>query len=232
MSSFHRAARLLLSTTLAVPVAAQAALPMHRAPRAPTPSTLPAPHLIGEPASRLGRTYGGTPIDVTTYHYDQNRTGWNATETDLTVASVTSSKFGLLKSLSVKGNVFAQPLILSNFGLPDGTTRNVLIIATSHNMVYAFDAQTYASLWSVSLGTPQNSNDVGCGDSIPEYGISATPAIVRSGSNAATIYVVAATEPSSGTFVSTLHALNAGTGADSVTPVVINPSPRSPTAQP
>src|SRR5271168_1484769 len=63
---------------------------MHRAPHAPLPSTLPPPHFVGDAGTRLHRPYGGTPIDVTTYHYDLDRTGWNQTETDLTPATVAS----------------------------------------------------------------------------------------------------------------------------------------------
>jgi hypothetical protein len=199
-------------------------LPMHRAPHAPLPSSLPAPQEIGDPATRLQRSYSGTPIDVTTYHYDLNRTGWNQTETDLTPATVASTNFGLLATLNVDGNVLAQPLLVSGFVMPDSSTHDVLVVVTGHNSVYAFDAQSYATLWNVNLGTAQNSNDVGCGDVQPEYGISSTPVIVRSGANEATLYVAAATEPSPGQFVSTLHALALGTGADTVTPSVIAPS--------
>lgn len=198
--------------------------PSHRAPFVPAPSSLPKPALIGEPKTRLTRRYGGTPIDVLTYHYDLNRTGWNPTETDLTPATVASTNFGLLATLNVDGNVFAQPLLLSNFVLPDGSTHDVLIVATGHDSVYAFDAQTYAVLWQVSLGKSQSTLDVGCGDVHPEYGITSTPVLVRTAANTATLYVVAATEPAHDQFVTKLHALNVATGADRIAPVTIAPS--------
>jgi hypothetical protein len=223
--------RFLLGAAMAVPagltgtaVAHAAPLPMHVAPVKPVPSTLPAPRLIGDASTRLGRTYGGTPIDVLGYHYDQNRTGWNPTETDLTPASVKSANFGLLATLTVDGNVFAQPLLASGFKMPDGTTHDVLIIATGNDTVYAYDAQTYSILWQVSLGTSQSTSDVGCGDVHPAYGISGTPVIVRKSASKATIYLVAATEPTKGAFVSQLHALDLGTGADTIPPVTIAPS--------
>lgn len=201
-----------------------ATLPMHHAPHPPAPSTLPAPQLVGEASTRLQRSYSGTPIDVTTYHYDLNRTGWNPTETDLTPATVASPQFGLLATLAVDGNVFAEPLLLSNFVMPDGTTHDVLIVVTGHDSVYAFDAQTDTLLWHVSMGTSQSTQSVGCGDVHPEYGISSTPVILRTAANAAVLYVVAATEPTPGTFVTSLHALNVATGADLGAPVVIAPS--------
>jgi len=57
----------------------------------------------------------------------------------------------------------------------------------------------------------------------PEYGISSTPVIVRTAPNAATLYVVAATEPAHLSFHTQLHALNVSTGADLMTPVEIDP---------
>lgn len=158
------------------------------------------------------RPYSGAPIDVLTYHYDALRTGWNPSETDLTPQAVGSASFQKLTTLQVDGNVLAQPLLVSGYAFPDGSTHDVLIVATGHNSVYAFDAQSYAVLWQVSLGPAQSSNDVGCGDVVPEYGISSTPVIVRSGAGSATIYVVSAVEPNAGEFHTYLNALDLGTG--------------------
>jgi hypothetical protein len=196
-------------------------LPATAAAHAPQGAIVLHPHA----AAGLKRRYTGTPIDVLNYHYDTYPTGWNQSETDLTPAAVQSASFGALTTLNVDGNVFAQPLIVSNFTMPDGTTHNVLIVATGHNSVYAYDAQTYAILWQVNLGTPQASGDVGCGDVEPEYGISSTPVIIRNG-NTATIYVVSATEPAAMSFHTQIHALDLGTGADTVPPHEIDPRTR------
>ena len=193
-------------------------LPATAAAHAPSAAITLHPHAV----AGLKRRYSGAPVDVLNYHYDTYPTGWNQSETDLTPATVQSASFGALTTLNVDGNVFAQPLIVSNFTLPDGTTHNVLIVATGHNSVYAYDAQTYAILWQVNLGTPQASGDVGCGDVEPEYGISSTPVIVRSG-NTATIYVVSATEPAAMSFHTQIHALDLGTGADTLSPTEIDP---------
>ena len=195
-------------------------MPVHATPH----SLLPPASLVGRPATRLRKPYGGTPIDVTTYHYDNNRSGWNQSETDLTPASVVSPNFGLLTTLNVDGNVFAQPLLVSNFVMPDGATHDVLIIATGNNTVYAYDAQTYAVLWQGNLGTAQSSSDIGCSDVQPVFGITATPVIVRTAANAATIYLIAATEPVSMQFHAQLHALDLGNGLDKTTATEIAPS--------
>src|SRR5882762_10240219 len=60
-----------------------------------------------------GSSGGGNPsptsssssIDVTTYHYDNLRTGQNLTETTLTPANVNQAKFGRLGELMVDGKV-------------------------------------------------------------------------------------------------------------------------------
>jgi hypothetical protein len=198
-------------------------LERHHGPHAPPPPALPEPPMLANATAALKRPYGGTPVDVLLYHYDVLRTGWNQSETDLTPSSVSSGKFGKLTTLNVDGNVFAQPLLVSGFTMPDSTIHDVLIIATGHNSVYAFDAQNYALLWQVGLGTPQSTNDIGCGDVQPEYGISSTPVIVRNNSSSATIYLVAATEPARYSFHTQLHALDLGTGQDFVSPREIAP---------
>ena len=183
-------------------------------PKVPSPDALldvgPHPHA----ALGLKRTYSGTPIDVLNYHNDNYPTGWNPSETDLTPTSVASTSFGQITTLNVDGNVMAQPLMVSNFTMPDSSVHNVLIVATGHNTVYAYDAQTYAILWQRNLGPSQPSNDVGCGDIQPEYGISSTPVILRAGANQATLYLIAATEPASLSFHTKLYALDLGTGND------------------
>ncbi len=204
--------------------AASDALPAHSEARADPPGIVLQTPVHAHAQAGLAMAYGGVPVDVTTYHNDGLRTGWNPTETDLTPATVASSRFGLLKTLNVDGNVFAQPLMVSNFVMPDGSSHNVLLVATGHNTVYAFDAQTYAVLWQVNLGKSQSTADVGCNDVRPEYGITSTPVIMRTAPGKATVYLVAATEPSPSSFHTQLHALDLATGADLTPPTEIAPS--------
>jgi hypothetical protein len=188
------------------PPSARAAAHAGAVPLAPT-----ARHPNAE--AGLAMPFAGKPIDVTTYHYDGLRTGWNPDETALTPASVKSAKFGLLHRIPVDGDVLAQPLLVSNFLLPGGARRDVLVVATENNSVYAFDAKTYDTLWHVRLGTPQDAEHVGCGHVHPQYGVSATPVIVRHAKDRATLYVVSATEPSPGELRTRLHALDLADGS-------------------
>src|SRR5690242_17640117 len=68
----------------------------------------------------------GVQIDEPTFHYDALRTGWDPYESTLTTADVGPSTFGQLWSMHVDGNVYAQPLYLSNVTMPDSTIHNVL----------------------------------------------------------------------------------------------------------
>ena len=193
---------------------------MTHTPPAPPPSSNSAPQfqLLRLPEGKA-EAYTNPRIDVLTYHYDNKRSGWNSKEVDLTPKSVASSQFSLLQTLSVDGNVFAQPLLISNLGMPDGQDHNVLIIVTGHNTVYAYDATNFSLLWHVNLGQAQMFLDVGCADVQPEYGITSTPVIVRKSKNSATLYVVSAIEPRAFDFHTFIHAIDARTGQDAIDPI-------------
>jgi outer membrane protein assembly factor BamB len=166
-------------------------------------------------AAPTSRPYAGTPVDVLTYHYDNARTGNNASETDLTVASVSSSQFGLLATLNVQGSVLAQPLIVSNFRMPDSSVHDIVLVVTTTNDVYAIDANSTETLWHVNLGAVQQGDDMKCSKKPGRtWGISATPVISRIGPGRATVFIVASTENTPKVFRSTLHALDLADGSD------------------
>jgi hypothetical protein len=147
-------------------------------------------------------------VNVTTYHNDIARTGQNTNETILTPANVNSTQFGKLFSVTVDGAVYAQPLYLSSVSIGGGT-HNVVYVVTEHDSVYAIDADSGTVYSKVSLipagGTTVNSSDdLGCGDLVPEVGITGTPVIDPSGG---TLYVVAAAKVN-GNIVQYLHALS------------------------
>jgi uncharacterized protein (TIGR03437 family) len=154
--------------------------------------------------------------DVTTGGYDNSRTNADLNETILTPSKVKSSTFGRLFSLSVDGQIYAQPLYRQNVAIAGQGTHNVVFVATMHNTVYAFDADTPRTpLWSVNLGpsVPSSSyvSDIGVyTDITPENGILSTPVIDPS---TGAMYVAAATFEN-GAFVYRLHALDSGSGSE------------------
>jgi len=154
-------------------------------------------------------------IDVVTYHDDIGRTGQNLLETILTTSNVNSSSFGKLFTLPVDGIIDAEPLYLSAVAIPNKGTHNVIYTATENDSVYAFDADTGALLWHVSvLGSGETpSDDHGCGQISPQIGITSTPAINRHIGPHGTIYVVAMSKNSS-TYFQRIHALDITTGAE------------------
>ena len=118
---------------------------------------------------------------VLTSQYDNARTGATLTEKILTPANVNSSQFGKLFTLKVDGDVYAQPLYLPNIEIPGKGKHNILFIATENDSVYAFDADTGAQLWKVSvLGNGETPSDTrNCGQITPQIGITSSPVIDR-----------------------------------------------------
>jgi hypothetical protein len=161
---------------------------------------------------------------VTTWQFDNARSGLNAQETALTPQTVTPQTFGKLFSYPVDGYVYAQPLLVSGLTI-NGATHDVVFVATENDSVYAFDADTYGTgtpLWQVSL-LQTGQSAIPNGPIQPVEGVTSTPVI---DSTSKTMYVVSMQTPADGgndTFE--LHALNITTGAEqSGSPVQITAS--------
>ena len=156
---------------------------------------------------------------VLTQHNDVTRTGQNLSETILTPAAVQSGNFGQIFSLAVDGTVEAQPLYMPGLTV-GGATHNVVFVATEHDGVFAFDADTGGSpLWQATLldaahgaapgaTTDPVTNRTGCYVPGVEYGITGTPVIDPS---TGTLYVVSDTLEG-GQSVQRLHALDIYSG--------------------
>jgi hypothetical protein len=165
----------------------------------------------------------GNPA-VLTYHNDNARTGQNLQEQALTPGNVNVSQFGRLFSLPVDGYLYAQPLYVPNVSI-GGRLHNVVYVATEHDSVYAFDADSSSStpLWHTSFIDPVAgvttvpSDDVSCDDLVPEIGITGTPVI---DATAGILYVAAKTKEN-GSYVFRIHALAIASGAEAIAPVEI-----------
>ena len=161
----------------------------------------------------LGTLIAAAQTNVTTYHYDNARSGQNTKETILTLLNVNPTKFGKKFSVSVDGQIYAQPLYMSNLTISGGT-HNVVFVATEHDSLYAMDADTGIVYWHVSLlpagGSTVTSSEVACQDITPQVGITGTPVI---DSSTHTIYVLTKAKVN-GTYVQYLHALDVATHAE------------------
>ncbi len=124
--------------------------------------------------------------NVLTHHNDNRRTGANLQEKQLTIQSV-RQKFGKLWTLSVDGQIVAQPLYVSRLQVTGRAPVNAIIVATMHNTIYVYDADKRptqpqskdALVWAQWLGDPQPENFGfdSWNTNFPEYGIVSTPVI-------------------------------------------------------
>jgi hypothetical protein len=172
-------------------------------------------------------------VDVLTRHNDNARTGSNLAEMQLNPGNVNKTKFGKLAFRTVDGNVYAQPLIFSQAkvqGRPSPV--NVLLVATEHNSVYAFDGDDIsnqtagtAKLWQVDSGVlgehvesidlANDIKDPGCVDLTTEVGITSTPIIKVTKASApkeGVVFVVAKSKSAAGIYSYTLFALSVADG--------------------
>jgi hypothetical protein len=108
---------------------------------------------------------GIASADETTVSVDTLRTGWDQNEPGLGPSAVSASDFGQLFSTSVDGQVYAQPLVVG------GT----VIAATENNWIYGMNASTGAISWSRNVGPAWPASTTGCGDLVPNIGITSTP---------------------------------------------------------
>jgi chitodextrinase len=178
-------------------------------------------------------TVGVTDLaGVTTYLNGNSRQGANLQEQALATSGATAvntTNFGKLFSCAVDAPVYAQPLWAAKVSI-SGVAHNVVYVATQHNTMYAFDADSASCLnvW----GGAKNLNPAGqtwvastamlCTDLQPDIGIVGTPVIDLSSK---TIFVVTKSRTTSGTttYHQQLHALDLATGSEKLSgPVEIS----------
>jgi hypothetical protein len=126
----------------------------------------------GSPATVTVTLNVGVATDWLTVDHDSARTGNALDETTLTPSNV--SGLQLTWSEKLDGNITAQPLFVHSILIAD-QTRDVLIIGTGGNSIYALDASNGTVLWSRNFGAP-TPNTWGLPDG---FGIEAPPFIDR-----------------------------------------------------
>jgi hypothetical protein len=94
---------------------------------------------------------------------DNARSGWNPNETVLSQKSVATR--GIIRSTTIPvygdaRGMEAQPLILPNVKLPDGSKHDVMVLPSMANIVRGVDAHSGVELWKnvPTLGTPVTGN--------------------------------------------------------------------------
>ena len=182
----------------------------------PTPSPTPTATPVTTP------TPAPSTVNIPTWHMNNARTGLNDQETLLTPANVSGGSFGKLFSYAVDGYIYAQPLYISNLRI-NGSSHNVVFVATEMATVYAFDADNFGDgspLWKTSLLQNGESPQPG-GNPKPFQGLTSTP-VIDTGSN--TMYLVSS-QKSTGAPFFRLHAIDITTGQERAgSPVVIHAS--------
>jgi hypothetical protein len=205
-----------------------------------TPPGVAGTHVVVATSAANPAQSGTASVAVTdlagvyTYHNDAARTGQNLQEYALTPATVSGGTFGKQWACPVDGDVYAQPLYIASLPIAGGA-HNVVIVATQHDSVYAFDADSpgCVTYWHASFlangATSIPQRDTGCTDIPVEYGITGTPVIDPASQ---TIYLVANTKEG-GSYFQRLHALSLATGAEQAgSPVAITASVTNSSSQP
>ncbi|MET8536262.1 choice-of-anchor D domain-containing protein [Streptomyces sp. NPDC005065] len=141
--------------------------------------------------------------DETTISGDTLRTGWDSNEPGLAPAQVSSSDFGQQFSTTVDGQVYAQPLVIGK----------TVVAATEKAKVYGLDSASGKINWATDLGAPWPASAIGCGDLVPNIGVTSTPVY---DSATGTVYLTAKINDGPDTKHPNwyVHALDATTGAE------------------
>ncbi|MGA7534890.1 MAG: hypothetical protein WBW27_23720, partial [Pseudolabrys sp.] len=159
-------------------------------------------------------------LAVTTYHYDNQRTGWNQQETTLTPANVGPTSFGVLAQVVLDAQVDAQPLLVPGQPITAGPTPGtyqVVYVATEGNTIYGIRASDGTVLLQRNLGTTVRTGPCNSSVDPPVNGIKGTP-VIDVAANA--LYVIANTLIS-GNQTYQLFALNLNDLTDKIPPVTI-----------
>jgi hypothetical protein len=129
--------------------------------------------LVGSLLLGITSASGVLGASITTRSYDNARTGWNQNETTLSPSSVTPNTFHKVDELRVDDKIEASPLYVADVNTTSGP-HDLLIVATTNNTVYAFDAKNAMQVWSKSLGHSVQGIKPALYD---KWGITSTPVV-------------------------------------------------------
>ena len=206
----------------------------YRVPSEPGVYTITATSVVDSGAN-ASATIGVTDLEgVTTYHNGLSRDGTNTREFALSTSLVNTATFGKLFSCQADAPIYTQPLWIPQ-RMFQGALRNVIVVATQNDSVYAFDADANPciTLWHANLldsahGATAGETSVptalvgrGYGNISPTIGVTGTP-VIDPITNA--VYVVSKSVNSDTQFFQRLHALDLATGNERVPPQEIGES--------
>jgi hypothetical protein len=153
----------------------------------------------------------GKGVCVLTWQDNAYRTGENLKETALTYDVINENNFGQLCSAAVDGQIFAQPLVVTNVKVGGVEYGRVVYVATANDTLYAINGTpqsggvcqviaTLPFLATQGLPTagqfPVNCDSIGgkqCHTISPGIGILGTP-VIGIGATTGTIYLVTQTQ--------------------------------------
>jgi outer membrane protein assembly factor BamB len=148
-----------------------------------------------------------TPVTTRSYH--NSRSCANSKETVLNVSNVTQRGIKKLFSLPIPGDkrgCEAQPLIAPNVRIADGSSHDLVILATMVNTVLAYDAHDGTLIWQIGLGNPiKGTKAIDLYLVNDHWGILSTPVIDKDSN---ILYCVSWTSPD-GEFNKGVHSLHA-----------------------
>jgi len=130
------------------------------------------------------------------------RTGENLSEATITYSSIKTDSFGQLCSYHLDGQVYSQPLVVTNVTFPNQGTFDAVYVVTQNNTLYAMNAspgsgscsliksQSISTLLPQGEQTAVSCRKIGgkdCATIGPTVGILGTP-VIQTTSTGGTIY--------------------------------------------
>ncbi len=165
----------------------------------------------------------GLTADLLISRYNLARTSVTTDEIALNVSNVNVSGFGKIRTLAADAQVYAQPLYISSVPIYNSSNQfqgrhNVVLVCTEHDTVYAYDADTGATLWKRTvIPTGQSYSDsVNCTDLTPSFGITSTPAVDLNAGPHGRIFLASYSRDTAGNYHQWINALDLSTGQDAI----------------